>query len=816
MIDAPTEPTAEETVPIPEVLPLLPVKDLVVFPGLVLPLAVNEPPILRLVNDVLAGPKQFTIVTRRPEPAEPVNPNTLMVGDSEVFSVGCVVHILKMIRMPDNSMRLLIQGTERVKLTSVEKTDPYWRARIDVLATTTADPVKAEALRRKVQEEMTALFELSQQFPEELKIAVMNVQENGQLADLIAANLNLTITQRQRVLEADEVVERLTRLLGVISHEQEVLRLGNKLQSEVEGEIGKNQREYMLREQMRAIQHELGESESKELDELRVRIEKAALPEQAKTAANKELERLSRMSQASAEYSVSRTYIDWLLDIPWNKNTEDRIQISKARKILEEDHFGLEDVKTRIIEFLAVRKLKEGSKGPILCLVGPPGVGKTSIGRSIARSMGRNFFRFSLGGMRDEAEIRGHRRTYVGALPGRIVQGVVKAGAINPVFMLDEIDKLGSDFRGDPSSALLEVLDPEQNSTFVDNYLEVELNLSKVLFITTANTLDTIPRPLLDRMEVIRLPGYLTEEKIEIGLKYLVPRQREENGLGANDIKFNRATLDAVITGYTMEAGVRNLERRIGTICRKVAVKKADGKLRKALVVTPEEVAKLLGVPIFQDVTHKEAAGVGVANGLAWTPYGGDVLKIETTVMPGSKGLFLTGQLGDVMKESATIALSILRSHAKQFGISEDFLTGKDVHIHVPEGATPKDGPSAGVTMLTALTSLFTGRKVRGDLAMTGEITLQGKVLPIGGLREKAVAAVRAGMHTILIPFNNQKDLEEMPESVMKAIHFVPVKRVEEVIEHALMPREKAVVKKAVKKSGKNVITSRGTSTRVR
>ncbi len=785
---------------IPDVLPLLPVKDLVVFPGLVLPLAVNEPPILRLVNDVLAGPKLFAIATRRQEANEKSETVSPRNTDEDVYVIGCVVQILKMIRMPDNSMRLLIQGTERIELESIEKTDPYWRTRLRILTTTTSDPNKAEALRRKIQEEMTVLFDLSQQFPDELKIAVMNVQENGQLADLIAANLNLSIVQRQRILEAEDVVDRMTRLLAIINREQEVLRLGNKLQSEVEGEIGKSQREYMLREQMRAIQRELGENENQELDELRDRVAKAGIPEAALKVAEKELERLGRMSPASAEYSVSRTFIDWLLDIPWKKVTEDRIEIQKARKILEADHFGLEDVKDRIIEFLAVRKLKDTSKGPILCLVGPPGVGKTSIGRSIARSMGRNFFRFSLGGMRDEAEIRGHRRTYVGALPGRIVQGIVKAGSINPVFMLDEIDKLGSDFRGDPSSALLEVLDPEQNSSFTDHYLEVELDLSKVLFLTTANTLDTIPRPLLDRMEVIRLPGYLTEEKIEIGMKYLVPRQRSENGLSSTDVKFTRSALDAVITGYTMEAGVRNLEREIGSICRKLAVKKADGKLKRLMTIDRDSVVKLLGIPTFMDIAKKEAALIGVANGLAWTPFGGDVLKIETSVMPGSKGLFLTGQLGAVMKESAEIALSILRSHAKEYGIKEDFLQGKDIHIHVPEGATPKDGPSAGVTMLTALTSLFSNRKVKGDLAMTGEITLQGKVLPIGGLREKAVAAARAGIKTVLIPYLNQKDLEEMPDSVKKVITFIPVKRVEEVIANALIPIENGS-KKVVLKS---------------
>ncbi|MDK9699505.1 MAG: endopeptidase La [bacterium] len=780
------EPTSENRPTLPEVLPVLPI-DNVVFPGLVLPFTVSEPAVTKLVNDVLAGSKLFCVVTRRPEPIPGQELFPTALGDDETFVIGCSVQVLKMIRMPDGTMRLLLQGTDRIRLTSIEKSQPYWRARIEPLPTTISDSAKAEALRRKVQEEMSELFELSQQYPDELKIAVVNVQDPGQLADLIGANLNLPVIHRQRLLEADDVVERLTRLLSIITREQEVLRLGNKLQSEVEGEINKTQREFMLREQMRAIQRELGEYEGKELEELKQRILAAKLPESAQAAADKELERLSRMNPSSADYSVSRTFIDWLLDVPWSVVTEDRIEVSEARKILEADHYGLEDVKERIIEFLSVRKLKQSSKGPILCLVGPPGVGKTSIGRSIARSMGRTFFRFSLGGMRDEAEIRGHRRTYVGALPGRIVQGMKRAGSMNPVFMLDEIDKLGSDFRGDPASALLEVLDPEQNFSFTDHYLEVELDLSKVLFLTTANTLETIPRPLLDRMEVIRLPGYLTEEKIHIASKYLVPRQREENGLEPSDIKFTKSALDAIITGYTLEAGVRNLERKIGTACRKVAVEKAEKKLEPPHIVDKDEVAKLLGPPRHLDSNKKESSLIGVANGLAWTPVGGDVLKIEATSMPGTKGLFLTGQLGSVMKESAEIALSFIRSHHKLWNLDADFLKGLDVHIHIPEGATPKDGPSAGVTMTTALVSLFTKRKIRGDIAMTGEITLQGKVLPIGGLREKSVAAARAGIKTIFIPDQNISDLEEMPDSVKSKVKFVPVKRIEDLLSQALV-----------------------------
>ncbi|MCX7835872.1 MAG: endopeptidase La [bacterium] len=772
--------------PPPEVMPLLPIEDMIIFPGMVSPILVSDEPLIQMVNEVLASKKLMALVTKRRISVSLLPPPPLLPGFDDVYSVGCIVQILKLIRMPDNTIRILVQGVDRIVIQEIEREKPYWRARIQVIKPTTSDVEKAEALRKRILEEMGILFKLTESFPEEFKVLIHNVESAGGLADLITANLQITIQQKQYILEASEIVERLTRLLGIISKEIEVLKLANLLQSQVDSEINRSQREYLLREQLRAIQRELGEYEGKEIDDLREQIEKKDLPPHVKEAAMKELERLSRMNPSSAEYSVSRTYLDWLLEIPWNISSDDQIEISNAKTILEEDHFGLEDVKERILEFLAVRKLKSTSKGPILCLVGPPGVGKTSVGKSIARAMGRTFFRFSLGGMRDEAEIRGHRRTYVGALPGRIVQGIKKAGTNNPVFMLDEIDKLGQDFRGDPASALLEVLDPEQNSHFTDHYLEVEMDLSKVLFITTSNTLETIPRPLLDRMEVIRLPGYLTMEKIQIGLRYLVPRQLEENGLSPLDIHFTPQAIDRIITEYTHEAGVRNLERKIGAICRKVAVKKASDKLTSLVKIHRKAVQEYLGVPVYFDVAKREQSEVGVANGLAWTPFGGDVLKIEVATMPGTKGLFLTGQLGPVMKESAEIALSIIRSRYEQFGLDKNFLKGLDIHVHVPEGATPKDGPSAGITIATALVSKFTHRKVRGDIAMTGEITLQGKVLPIGGLREKSVAAVRAGIKTVIIPKQNQKDLSELPKQVVNHLTFVPVEHFEEVLEVAL------------------------------
>lgn len=783
-----------------EVLPILPIDEMVIFPGMVSPIVVTEEALIHMVNEVLATKKLLAIVTKRSTSHSLLPQPTVLDGFDDVYSVGCIIQILKLLRMPDNTIRILVQGMDRILIQAVEREKPYWRARVQVLRPTTSDTEKAEALRKRILEEMGKMFKLTETFPDEFKVLIHNVDNAGSLADLIAANLQITIQQKQYILEASEIVERLTRLLGIISKEIEVLKLGNLLQSQVDSEINRNQREYLLREQLRAIQRELGEYEGKEIDDLKEQIEKKQLPAHVKEAALKELERLSRMNPSSAEYSVSRTYLDWLLELPWNISSDDQIEIKSAKKILEEDHFGLEDVKERILEFLAVRKLKATSKGPILCLVGPPGVGKTSVGKSIARAMGRTFFRFSLGGMRDEAEIRGHRRTYVGALPGRIVQGIKKAGTNNPVFMLDEIDKLGQDFRGDPASALLEVLDPEQNAHFTDHYLEVEMDLSKVLFITTSNTLETIPRPLLDRMEVIRLPGYLTSEKVEIGMRYLVPRQREENGLTPKDIRFTPQAIDRIVTEYTHEAGVRNLERKIGAICRKVAVKKASNELTSMVKVTRNKVSEYLGVSTYFDVAKRERSEVGVANGLAWTPFGGDVLKIEVAIMPGTKGLFVTGQLGPVMKESAEIALSVIRSRHSQFGLPKDFLKDLDIHVHVPEGATPKDGPSAGITMTTALVSRFTNRKVRGDVAMTGEITLQGKVLPIGGLREKAVAAARADIKTVIIPKLNEKDLKELPKTVAEHLKFITVERIEEVLEIALEKENQEEVKSNSKK----------------
>jgi ATP-dependent Lon protease len=584
------------------------------------------------------------------------------------------------------------------------------------------------------------------------------------------------------------VEDRLIRLLTYLNRELELLKLGNKIQSEVKNKIEENQKEYFLREQMKAIQKELGEKDERtaEIEELKGRIEKAAMPKEAKEAAEKELDRLSKMPPQAAEYTVSRTYLDWLVNLPWSSGTEDTLDIVKAKEILDNDHYDLVDVKDRILEYLSVRKLKSTSKGPILCFVGPPGVGKTSLGRSIASSMGRKFVRYSLGGMRDEAEIRGHRRTYIGSLPGRIIQGIKRAGSINPVFMLDEIDKVGMDFRGDPASALLEVLDPEQNNAFSDHYLEVPFDLSKVMFITTANVLDTIPRPLLDRMEVLRLPGYILEEKLEIARKYLIPRQIDENGLKRGQIRFTNAAMRKIVDQYTREAGLRNLEREIGTCCRKVARAVAERREKK-VTITPDKVTEFLGQrKFFSDVAQRKDE-VGVATGLAWTPVGGEILFVEATAMPGGKGLVLTGQLGDVMKESAQAALSFIRSHTKKFKIPDDFFAKQDIHIHIPEGATPKDGPSAGVTLATALVSLLVNRPVKHDIAMTGEITLRGKVLPVGGIKEKVLAAQRSGIHRVILPKLNEKDLAEIPEHIRKKMKYFFAEWLDDVLDLTLV-----------------------------
>jgi ATP-dependent Lon protease len=770
-----------ELPPIPEELPLLPVANVLIFPYVVAPLVITDERRMAMVNEALSDRKIVGLFAMKSKD-EPVDAGNL-------YDVGTAVLILKMFRIPDGNMGLMIQGLTRLRLEKVTQTEPFLLGRVKAIPEEGSRSVKTEALIREVTEIFQQIVAISPFLADDLANMAAQVENPGRLADLVASNLKMDIVDRQGILSTIKVEDRLIKLLIYLNKELELLKLGSKIQSEVKSKIEDGQREYFLREQMKAIQKELGEKDERtaELDEMRERIQAAGMPQEAKAQAEKELDRLSKMPPQAAEYTVSRTYLDWLTGLPWSVSTEDNIDVTQAQKILDEDHYGLEDVKDRILEFLAVRKLKHSSKGPILCFVGPPGVGKTSLGRSIARAMDRKFIRYSLGGMRDEAEIRGHRRTYIGSLPGRIIQGIKRAGSRNPVFMLDEIDKIGTDFRGDPASALLEVLDPEQNSAFSDHYLEVPFDLSQVMFITTANVLETIPRPLLDRMEVLRLPGYIVEEKTQIARRYLVPRQKEENGLRRGQIRFTDSSLRTIISDYTREAGVRNLEREIGTCCRKVARMIAEGKKEK-VSIKPDTIQQFLGPKkYFSEVAGRKDT-VGVATGMAWTPVGGVILFVEASLMAGGKGLMLTGQLGDVMKESAQAAYSFIRSHANQYGIEADFFQKKDIHVHIPEGATPKDGPSAGVTLATALISLFTGRPVKHTVSMTGEITLQGRVLPVGGIKEKILAARRSGIRQVILPRENEKDLEDIPENVRSKMTFHFVDRLDEVFELTLRP----------------------------
>ncbi len=765
---------------IPEQLPILPLRDTVVFPHIVTPLVVAREKSVQLINDVIAGSRILGLVAQRE--AEVEEP-----GLKDVFEYGCAAIILRMLKFPDGSLRVLVQGLSRIRVRKLVQESPYFIGEVETLEEKIAPSTELEALKRNVAIQFQKVVSLVPQLPDELQVVVVNTSNPDKLADLVASNLNLTLEEKQEILEAVDVKKRLKRLTVYVNRELEVLEMGSKIQDKVQTELGKNQREYFLREQLRAIQKELGmgDERSAEIEELREKIAEAQLPEEADKEAMRELDRLSKMQPGAAEYTVARTYLDWMVALPWAKATEDNLDINKAGQVLDEDHYDLIKVKERILEYLAVRKLKADTKGPILCFVGPPGVGKTSLCRSIARAMGRSFIRISLGGVHDEAEIRGHRRTYIGALPGRIIQGIKNAGHNNPIFMLDEVDKIGQDFRGDPSSALLEVLDPEQNFSFTDHYLDVPFDLSRVMFITTANVLDTVPSALRDRLEVLELPGYIEEEKLQIAVTYLVPRQIGENGLRKKDIKFTRPALTRIIRDYTREAGVRNLERKIATVCRKMAKKVAAGE-RGPFTITPETVVELLGPPRFYSEVAERTNEPGVAVGLAWTPTGGDLLFIEATQMSGTKGLMLTGQLGDVMKESAQAGLSWIRAHARELGIEGDFFEKNDLHIHVPAGAIPKDGPSAGVTIATALISLIQKRPVRSDIAMTGEITLRGKVLPVGGIKEKVLAARRAGIRKVILPAKNRDDLEEIPDHAKKEMTFYFVDTVAEVLELAL------------------------------
>ena len=768
---------------LPETLPLLVLEENVVFPGVVFPLSISDETTIKMINDALEGNKLVAAFTaKKSEDSE----------EGDFFHVGAVSVIIRMFRVPDGSIRLLMQGLLRVKYLETVSDKPYKNVRIEKLPLDRRRPRRVEALTRILTDEFKQVIEQAPYLSDDIKVALLNIKDPEILADLITSNLNIPPEEKQQVLEMTDLEQRLAKVSSLVSKELKLLKLSNKIRGEVDEELDKTQKQYYLREQLKAIKKELGEEDaySEEVEGLEKRLLETPMPEKALEAAKKELSRLAMMSPASAEYSVVRTYLDWILELPWEISTKDTIDIKKAQKILDEDHYGLKDVKERILEYLAVRKLNESIKGPILCLAGPPGVGKTSLGKSIARATGRKFVRMSLGGMHDEAEIRGHRRTYIGALPGRIIQSIRNAGANNPIFMLDEIDKVGADFRGDPSSALLEVLDPEQNNTFQDHYLDLEFDLSKVMFITTANVVHSISPPLRDRMETITLPGYITLEKIEIARRYLVPRQIEENGLTRKQISFSTGALQRIISQYTREAGVRNLERTIARVCRKLAFKIAAGE-SEAENISVRNYTDYLGTPQFIGEITEHPPLVGVATGLAYTPVGGEVLLIESSMMPGSKSLQITGQLGDVMRESAEIALSYLRANSQKFGIKKDFFKNIDIHIHVPEGATPKDGPSAGVTMLTSLASLLSGRKVRNDVAMTGEITLRGRVLPIGGLREKVTAAVRSKIKEIILPEENRKDLKDIPEEVASKIKFHFVERIDQVLEKALLPRRK-------------------------
>mgnify|MGYP000547704823 CR=1 FL=1 len=775
--------------PIPEELPILPLKDTVVYPLTVIPLAVGQERSIRLVDDVVVGDRLVGLVAQKSAEIEEAGPE-------DTFAIGTVAILHKLLKVPDGTLRLAVQGIERFRLVEYTTSKPYLKAKIELMPDLDERTVEVEALMRNALNLFQRLVSLVPYLPDELLMTAINLEEPRQLAYLIATSLRMNLETRQEILEIDSVKDKLEKITSILNKELEVLELGKKIQTQVQDEVSKTQREYFLREQMKAIQKELGEEDEQtmEINQLRDKVNEAKMPPEADKEARRELDRLAKLPTAAAEYSVIKTYLDWLIALPWNKSTQLEIDINKAREILEEDHYDLDKVKERILEYLSVRKLRgerEGkeeslhSREPILCFVGPPGVGKTSLGQSIARALNRKFVRMSLGGMRDEAEIRGHRRTYIGAMPGRIIQAIRRAESNDPVFMMDEVDKIGTDWRGDPSSALLEVLDPEQNRDFRDHYLDVPFDLSKVMFITTANLLDPIPPPLKDRMEILTLPGYTDEEKVKIAQRFLVNKQIKANALTAEDIQVNENALYTIIHEYTREAGVRNLEREIATICRKVAKGIAEGK-PGPLLIEEGSVRDYLGRRRFFSEVAERTQMPGVATGLVVTEAGGDIIFIEATKMLGQKGLTLTGQLGEVMKESAQAALSYVRSKAVVLGIEPDFFDKADIHLHVPAGAIPKDGPSAGITMATALTSLLTGRPVKDDLAMTGEITLRGRVLPVGGVKEKVLAAHRAGIFTVILPQRNEGDLEELPPDLRKEMRFIFVENVDQVLDEAV------------------------------
>jgi ATP-dependent Lon protease len=780
---------ARRTEPLPDALPILPLRETVTYPDTLTPLAVGQERSIKLVNDVLSGNRMLAMVASK-------DPENDTPGPDDLYDVGVAGTVARMMRVPDGTLRILVQGSERIRILDYTSEQPYLVARVEAMPDVLQESTELEALTRNVQSTFSEIIEAIPYLPEELQLAVANLDDPSALSHLIAGALRINTEEKEELLEQVDVTKRLRRLSEILTRELEVVQLGSKIQSQVQSEIDKGQREYFLRQQLKAIQEELGEADEQqaEINELRERLEAAGLPEDAKQAAERELSRLEKLPPVAAEYGVIRTYLEWLVDLPWSKLTEDNLDIAHARKVLDEDHYDLDEVKDRILEYLAVRKLNPESPGPILCFVGPPGVGKTSLGRSIARALGREFERISVGGVRDEAEIRGHRRTYIGALPGTIIRALRDADTRNPVFMIDEIDKMGADFRGDPSSAMLEVLDPAQNSTFRDHYLDLPFDLSEVLFIATANILDTVPPALQDRMEVIQLPGYTVEEKLHIAKRYLVPRQLQANGLRPSQIEFADSALKAIIDEYTREAGVRNLERQIGTICRKVARQVAEGTLEGKVRISAKRARELLGKRRFFSEQRRRTKDPGVATGLAWTPVGGEVLFVEATAVPGSGKLTITGQLGEVMKESAQAALSWVRSHAKDLAsdLPDDWFADHDIHVHVPAGAVPKDGPSAGIAMATALASLISNRPVRNDVAMTGEVTLTGQVLPIGGLKEKSLAAQRAGIKQVIVPDRNEGDVNEISEQEREGLEFVYADDIGGVLKTALEPDGKA------------------------
>ena len=793
-----SEEEGNEVLHIPSHLPILPLRGLVVFPLTAVPIRVGQPRSIRLIDDAVLGKRLIGLVASR-------DPELETPGPDDVYRIGTIAAVHRLFKAPDGTITLIMQGLMRIRVEEFVSESPYLTARVSVVPEKVETSVEVEALQRSIAEGFHRLTELVPAVPEEMSTMIVNVDDPLQLVYAVANLMKIDLEDAQRLLELDSLTDKLRLLLSLLTKELEVLELGHKIRSEAQSEMEKTQREYFLREQLKAIKRELGEADEQqmEVEEFRKKIETAGMPEEAEKEARRELDRLSKLPTAAAEYSVIRTYLDWLTSLPWNVQTEDNLDIAHARQVLDEDHYDLEEIKERILEYLAVRKLREERKeefeqeepadlirrereGVILCFVGPPGTGKTSLGRSIARALGRKFIRQSLGGVRDEAEIRGHRRTYIGALPGRIIQALRRVGSKNPVFMLDEVDKLGTDFRGDPAAALLEVLDPEQNREFRDHYLDVPFDLSQVMFITTANWLDPIPAPLRDRMEILELSGYTETEKVRIAQGYLIPRQLRENGLRPEELSFTDGALRKIIRDYTREAGVRNLEREIGRVCRKVVTRIAEGNT-EPVRVTAHDVPKFLGKPRYFPETALRTQLPGVATGLGVTAAGGDLLFCEATKMPGSKGFMVTGQLGEVMKESAQAALSYVRSKAKELGISEDIFEKTDIHLHVPAGAVPKDGPSAGVTMATALASLLTGRRVRDDVGMTGEITLRGQVLPVGGIKEKVLAAHRAGLNVVILPKQNEKDLDDIPEEVRKSLKFILAERVDDVFEAALV-----------------------------